>query len=184
MGGGGRAAEQLCAGRQLRPRPGAVPAPPPPAPSAPSRPRPPSSPLVRPWRAGTEVLFYGTSPFPWQASVSANPASAWINFLITVEPRVPIELKAIPFLEPWCVTWLGRIDRLRWTQHDTWRQTTIAAPTRSSTGAPGNDLPATYFYDVAHQAEVCFYADLSLMSWMSDESLARFRDMEIGPVWE
>ncbi len=140
--------------------------------------------LVRPLPAGTEVLFYGTSPFPWQASVSANPASAWINFLITVEPHVPIALKAIPFLEPWCVTWLGTIDRLRWTQHDTWRQTTIAAPTRSSTGAPGNDLPATYFYDVAHQAEVCFYADLSLMSWMGDESLARFRDMEIGPVWD
>ncbi|MDQ6710143.1 MAG: hypothetical protein M3Z11_06255 [Candidatus Dormibacteraeota bacterium] len=139
---------------------------------------------VRPLPAGREVLFYGTSPFPWQASVSANPGSQWFSFLIKVEPPVPIALKAIPFLEPWCVTWLGSVDRLRWTQHDTWRQTTIAAPTRSSTGAPGNDLPATYFYDVAHQAEICFYADLTTMAWMSEENLARFRDMEIGPVWD
>ncbi|MDQ6720704.1 MAG: hypothetical protein M3003_07915, partial [Candidatus Dormibacteraeota bacterium] len=40
------------------------------------------------------------------------------------------------------------------------------------------------FYDVAHQAEVCFYADLTAMTWMSAENLARFRDIEIGPVWD
>jgi hypothetical protein len=133
---------------------------------------------------GVEVRFHGEQPMPWRASVWATPGDPWFHFLITVESPGQISLQASPFLEPWCVTWLGEVDRLRWTQHDTWRQTTIAAPTRSSTGAPGNDLPAAYFYDVAHQAEICFYADVGAMTWMGQENLARFRDIEVGPVWE
>ena len=133
--------------------------------------------------AGVAVVLRGSRPFPWQALVSTTAADPWFHFLVTVEAAAPLELKATPFCEPWCVTWLGSVDRLRWTQHDNWRQTSIAAPTRSSTGAPGNDLPAAYFYDVAHQAEVCFYADLTAMSWMGEQNLARFRDIEIGPVW-
>ena len=130
------------------------------------------------------VLFKGSAPFPWHALVSASSADPWFSFAITVEPAARLALQASPVLEPWCVAWLASADRLRWTQHDSWRQTTIAAPTRSSTGAPGNDLPAAYFYDVAHRAEVCFFADLTAMSWMSEENLARFRDLEIGPVWD
>jgi len=131
-----------------------------------------------------EVVFRGGGPFPWEARVRASTDDPWFSFVVTLEPAAPIDLLAAPVLEPWCVTWLGSSDRLRRTQHDTWRQTTIAAPTRSSTGAPGNDLPAAYFYDVAHQAEVCFYLDVGAMSWMSEENLARFRDIEIGPVWD
>lgn len=130
------------------------------------------------------VVFRGGKPFPWEARVSASAEDAWFSFVVTVEPAAAIRLQAAPVLEPWCVTWLGSVDRLRWTQHDTWRQTTIAAPTRSSTGAPGNDLPAAYFYDIAHQAEVCCYFDFGAMSWMSEANLARFRDVEIGPVWD
>ncbi|HYM49859.1 MAG TPA: hypothetical protein VET65_04725 [Candidatus Limnocylindrales bacterium] len=130
------------------------------------------------------VWFEGGEPFPWQARVSATPADAFLHVLVTVEPAQPVSLRAHPFLEPWCVLWLGHLDLLRWTQHDAWRQTTIRAPTRSSMGAPGNDLPAAYFYDVAHQAEVCFYADVGRMGWFGPDTHARFRDVEIGPVRE
>jgi hypothetical protein len=135
-------------------------------------------------RDAVAVVFKGAAPFAWEARVSASADDPWFSFVVTIEPAAPIDLLAAPLLEPWCVTWLGSVDRLRLTQHDTWRQTTIAAPTRSSTGAPGNDLPGAYFYDVAHQAEVCFYLDVGAMSWMGEENLARFRDLEVGPVWD
>ena len=133
---------------------------------------------------GVAVAFSGREPFAWTARLSTSAANDWFSFVVAIGPEAAITLQAVPLLEPWCVTWLGSADRLRWTQHDTWRQTAIAAPTRSSTGAPGNDLPAAYFYDVAHSAEVCFYLDVGAMSWMSEENLARFRDLEIGPVWD
>jgi hypothetical protein len=80
------------------------------------------------------------------------------------------------------VLWIGEFDRLTFTQRDVWRQTEIRAPTRSVQGQPGNDLPAAYLYDPARAVEFGFFADLESMTWMSDQSLARFRDIEIGSV--
>jgi hypothetical protein len=131
---------------------------------------------------GIRVRFRGEKPFPWEGRVSADRADPWFDFHVQADLPGPVELKSEPILEPWCVIWLSEVDLLRFTQEDTWRQTAIEAPTRSSTGLPGNDLPAAYFYDYAHRAELCFYADLEVMDWMSYDNLARFQDLRIGSV--
>jgi hypothetical protein len=129
-----------------------------------------------------EVRFSGEAPLPFEASVTAATSSPWIDVSVTVVPPHDLALNTAPLVEPWCVLWIGEFDRLRFTQRDAWRQVEIRAPTRSVQGQPGNDLPAAYLYDPVRAVEFGFFADLEAMTWMSDESLARFRDIEVGSV--
>src|SRR6202050_2290704 len=52
--------------------------------------------------------------------------------------------------------------------------TNVANPTKWNDDAHGNDFPATYFFDPYKRMEIMMFFDMTAMSWMSLNNIARF----------
>lgn len=69
---------------------------------------------------------------------------------------------------------VGEADPLREVQYDMWWRTLLAGPSRSTSGALGNDFPAAYLHDPAG-VEHLLYLDAEV-DWRSTEAGLRVRD--------
>ncbi|MBC7083393.1 MAG: hypothetical protein H5T95_07875 [Firmicutes bacterium] len=114
--------------------------------------------------------------YPFDAEVSVSPDDPWIHVSAVVHLERPLILRHSPPIEPEIVLWMSEYATMNERQNHEWRRVVISNPTRNCTGVRGNDFPAVYCYDPICRAEVVLYFDMTPMTWMSRENLARFED--------
>lgn|GEM_PF-715390 len=114
--------------------------------------------------------------YPFDAEVSVAPGDPWIHVSVVVHLKRPLVLQHSPSIEPELVLWISEYATMNERQNHEWRRVVISNPTRNCTGMRGNDCPAVYCYDPVRRAEVVLYYDMTSMTWMSRDNLARFED--------
>ncbi|MGE5594024.1 MAG: hypothetical protein ACM3X3_10155 [Betaproteobacteria bacterium] len=114
--------------------------------------------------------------YPFDAQVFVTPGDLWIHVSVVVHLEKPLILQHFPSVEPEIVLWMSEYATMNERQNHEWRRVVISNPTRNCTGMRGNDCPAVYCYDPVRCAEVVLYYDMTAMTWMSRDNLARFED--------
>ncbi|MGE5587601.1 MAG: hypothetical protein ACM3ZO_05255 [Clostridia bacterium] len=138
---------------------------------APARTEPRPSPERREAPRDAEEVQY-----PFDAEVSVTLGDPWIHVSVVVHLERPLILRHSPCIEPEIVLWMSEYATMNERQNHEWRRVIISNPTRNCTGMRGNDFPAVYCYDPVRSAEVVVYYDMTSMTWLSRDNLARFDD--------
>ncbi|HEV2296801.1 MAG TPA: hypothetical protein VGR35_23365 [Tepidisphaeraceae bacterium] len=121
----------------------------------------------------------GSIEYGYSAIVHADPRQNWFRFDVQVDSPQPIPLAMIDGFEPEIMLDLGSLPPYERGDH-VWFMTTIANPTKWNDQAHGNDMPATYLYDAYLKAELMMFFDMTAMSWMSFDNIARFLNYRCG----
>lgn len=117
--------------------------------------------------------------YGYTATVQADPRQNWFRLEVQIDSPQPIPLAMIDGFEPEIMLDLGPLPPYERGDH-VWFMTTIANPTKWNDHAHGNDMPATYLYDAYLKAEFMMFFDMTAMSWMSFDNIARFLDYRCG----
>ena len=117
--------------------------------------------------------------YRYSATVQADPRQNWFRFDVQVDAPQPIPLAMSGGFEPEIMLDLGPLPPYERGDH-VWFMTSIGNPTKWNDDAHGNDMPATYLYDAYLKAEYMMFFDMTAMSWMSFENVARFLNYRCG----
>ena len=124
-------------------------------------------------RVGTSV------DYRYAGVIQADPRQNWFRFDIEIDAPRPIPLSMQDGFEPEIMLDLGPLPPYERGDH-VWFMTSIANPTKWNGHAHGNDMPATYLYDAYLKADFMMFFDMTAMSWMSYENVARFLNYRCG----
>ena len=117
--------------------------------------------------------------YSFTANVEADRRHGWFRFDVEIDSPRPIELAMTDGFEPRIMLDLGPLPPYERGDH-VWFMTCVSNPTKWNDDAYGNDMPATYLYDAYKRAELMMFFDLTAMSWMSVENIARFLNYRFG----
>jgi hypothetical protein len=115
----------------------------------------------------------------WQARITADSARDWFVFDIEVNAEQDIHLSMQNGFEPEITLDLGPLPPYERGDH-VWFITQITNPTKWNDDAYGNDFPATYYFDPYLNVEIMLFFDMTRMSWMSRQNIARFLNYRCG----
>lgn len=108
--------------------------------------------------------------YDWEATVTLTP-TGWFRFEVvidstgfrigdtSIEPQLTLDLGNLPPYE--------RGDHV-------WFKTLVENPSRWNGEGRGNDFPALYYYDPYLKAKFELFYDMTPMSWMGADTIARF----------
>lgn len=131
-------------------------------------------------RDETTLELHGErSGFSYTGTVHADQQKNWFTFDILIDSPQPILLSMTDGYEPEIMLDLGPLPPYERGDH-VWFMTSIANPTKWNDHAHGNDMPATYLYDAYLKTEFMMFFDMTAMSWMSFENVARFLNYRCG----
>jgi hypothetical protein len=119
------------------------------------------------------------SEYEYTATITADARQNWFRFEVQVDSPRPIPLAMTDGFEPEIMLDLGPLPPYERGDH-VWFMTSIANPTKWNDDAHGNDMPATYLYDAYLKAEFMMFFDMTAMSWMSLDNIARFLNYRCG----
>jgi hypothetical protein len=117
--------------------------------------------------------------YSYRGSVRADARQNWFHFDIEINSPQPITLAMTDGPEPHIMLDLGPLPPYERGDH-VWFMTAISNPTKWNDDAHGNDMPATYLYDAYKKAEFMLFFDMTAMSWMSFDNVARFLNYRCG----
>jgi len=116
--------------------------------------------------------------YAWQGTVTPVPGTSWFHLQIvlesdgfrigehrSVEPQISVHLGGLPPYE--------RGDHV-------WFKTLVQNPTQWNGEGGGNDFPALYYYDPYLRTQFRMFFDMTPMSWMSKDTIARFYGYSCG----
>src|SRR5450631_2205246 len=116
--------------------------------------------------------------YTWQGTVMPVPGTSWFHLQITVdsdgfrigehrsvEPEISVSLGGLPPYE--------RGDHV-------WFKTLVENPTQWNGEGRGNDFPALSYYDPYLQTQFRMFFDMTSMSWMGKDTIARFHGYSCG----
>ena len=116
--------------------------------------------------------------YTWAGTVEPVPATGWFHLRIvldsggfaigprrSVEPQISVNLGPLPPYE--------RGDHV-------WFKTLVENPTQWNGEGRGNDFPALSYYDPYLQTQFRMFFDMTSMSWMSKDTIARFHGYSCG----
>ncbi|HEX4054273.1 MAG TPA: hypothetical protein VHX86_08410 [Tepidisphaeraceae bacterium] len=115
----------------------------------------------------------------WRATIIADAARGWFAFDIEVNAEQDIHLWMQNGFEPEIMLDLGPLPPYERGDH-VWFITQITNPTKWNDDAYGNDFPATYYFDPYLNVEIMLFFDMTRMSWMSRQNVARFLNYRCG----
>jgi hypothetical protein len=115
----------------------------------------------------------------WRATIAADAARGWFVFDIEVRAEQDIHLGMPNGFEPEITLDLGPLPPYERGDH-VWFITQITNPTKWNDDAYGNDFPATYYFDPYLNVEIMLFFDMTRMSWMSRQNIARFLNYRCG----
>ena len=115
--------------------------------------------------------------YSWGAKIT-RVGTQWIKVEITIDSPGFV-LGKIGGIEPEITLDLGALPPYERGDH-VWFKVNIDNPTKWNDEARSNDFPATYYYDPYGHNEFRMFFDMSAMSWMGPENVARFRDLRCG----
>jgi hypothetical protein len=123
-------------------------------------------------RTGVEASY------TWQGTVAPVPGTDWFHLRIvldsggfaigphrSVEPQISVNLGPLPPYE--------RGDHV-------WFKTLVQNPTQWNGEGRGNDFPALSYYDPYLKAQFRMFFDMTSMSWMGKDTIARFYGYSCG----
>ncbi|MBB6670672.1 hypothetical protein [Cohnella nanjingensis] len=116
--------------------------------------------------------------YDWQGTVSADSATGWIRFDITLSGASAFTLDSNR-TEPEITVNLGTLPPYERGDH-VWFKTNIDNPTEWNNEARGNDFPACYYYDSYQKFGVMMFFDMSSMGWMAKAGIPRFLQYRCG----
>src|SRR4051794_1286538 len=132
------------------------------------------------WRVRSDRDGAGAEfDYAYSASVQADARRNWFRFEVEVDSPRPIPLAMSDGFEPEIMLDLGPLPPYERGDH-VWFTTSIANPTKWNDHAYGNDMPATYLYDAYLKAEFMMFFDMTAMSWMSFDNIARLLNYRCG----
>jgi hypothetical protein len=126
---------------------------------------------------GDALTFSGSGPCPWRGTVRPVPGTDWFHVEVivssggfrigdrSVEPQITIDLGELPPYE--------RGDHV-------WFKTLVQNPTQWNGEGRGNDFPALYYYDPYLKTAFRMFFDMTAMSWMGADTIARFYSYRCG----
>jgi hypothetical protein len=117
--------------------------------------------------------------YRYRATVQADPRNNWFCFDVEIDSPAGIELSMTDGIEPSIMLDLGPLPPYERGDH-VWFMTSIANPTKWNDDAHGNDMPATYLFDAYKKTEFMMFFDMTAMSWMSHQNIARFLNYRFG----
>ena len=117
--------------------------------------------------------------YTYTATVHADARNNWFRFDVEIDAPRPLALSMQDGFEPEIMLDLGPLPPYERGDH-VWFMTAIQNPTKWNGHAHGNDMPATYLYDAYLKAEYMMFFDMTAMSWMSHENVARFLNYRCG----
>src|SRR5688572_24900917 len=129
--------------------------------------------------AGNRDGAHSDFEYAYTAKVQADPRQNWFRFEVEIDSPRPVPLPMTDGFEPEIMLDLGPLPPYERGDH-VWFMTSIANPTKWNGHAHGNDMPATYLYDAYLKAEYMMFFDMTAMSWMSHENVARFLNYRCG----
>jgi hypothetical protein len=125
-------------------------------------------------RAGEPALEY-----PWHGRLQADQARSWFHIEITVNSPTTLPLQMLDGFEPEITLDLGLLPPYERGDH-VWFKTSITNPTTWNDEAYSNDFPGTYYYDPYLRLEMLMFFDMTAMSWMGFNNVARFLNYRCG----
>lgn len=123
------------------------------------------------------LAFSGPEPCPWRGTVRPVPGTDWFHVEVvvssggfrigdrSVEPQITIDLGELPPYE--------RGDHV-------WFKTLVENPTQWNGEGRGNDFPALSYYDPYLKTAFRMFFDMTAMSWMGADTIARFHSYRCG----
>jgi hypothetical protein len=117
--------------------------------------------------------------YSWDGTIRYNGENDWIDFEINVHNQSEIKLQMKDGFEPEITVNMGLLPPYDRGDH-VWFKTSINNPTKWNDEAYGNDLPALYYYDSYYHFDIMMFFDMTSMSWMSRENIARFLNYRCG----
>src|SRR5688500_13534524 len=117
--------------------------------------------------------------YAYVAIVQTDPQQNWFRFDVQLDSAQPIPLAMSDGFEPEIMLDLGPLPPYERGDH-VWFMTSINNPTKWNDNAYGNDMPATYLYDAYLKTEFMMFFDMTAMSWMSMQNIARFLSYRCG----
>jgi hypothetical protein len=117
--------------------------------------------------------------YAYTATVAADSRQNWFRFEVQVDSPQSIPLAMADGFEPQIMLDLGPLPPYERGDH-VWFMTAICNPTKWNDTAHGNDMPATYLYDAYLKTEFMMFFDMTAMSWMSFDNIARFLNYRCG----
>lgn len=125
------------------------------------------------------ISLNGPGEYSWNGTISIVAATDWLKITVEVNSKEDIELQMIDGFEPEIMIDMGSLPPYDRGDH-VWFKTSINNPTKWNDEAFGNDFPAMYYYDSYHQFEVMMFFNMTPMTWMSRENIARFLNYRCG----
>jgi hypothetical protein len=117
--------------------------------------------------------------YGYTARILADAVTDWFEVSVTLELPANLELQMTGGFEPEITVDLGALPPYDRGDH-VWFKTVIANPTKWNDEAHGNDFPALYYSDPYKKLELMMFFDMTAMSWMSRENIARFLNYRCG----
>jgi hypothetical protein len=123
------------------------------------------------------LAFSGWGPWPWRGTVRPVPGTDWLHVQVvissegfrigdaSIEPQITIDLGDLPPYE--------RGDHV-------WFKTLVENPTQWNGEGRGNDFPALSYYDPYLKTAFRMFFDMTAMSWMGADTIARFYSYRCG----
>ena len=144
---------------------------------------------LRETEQGTKWQFAGTkkaratsgeaTEYGWDGYVRYDKDNDWLEVNVAVRPEVDLQLDMNGGVEPEITIDMGGLPPYDRGDH-VWFKTSINNPTKWNDEAYGNDFPAMYYYDSYFHYDVMMFFDMTAMSWMSRDNVARFLNYRCG----
>jgi hypothetical protein len=127
--------------------------------------------------SGDSLTFSGSGSGSWRGTVRPVAGTDWFHVEVrltsggfrigdgSVEPQITIDLGELPPYE--------RGDHV-------WFKTLVENPTQWNGEGRGNDFPALYYYDPYLKTAFRMFFDMTAMSWMGPDTMARFHSYRCG----
>jgi hypothetical protein len=116
--------------------------------------------------------------YAWIGAITPVPGTGWFHIEVDIDSGGFAIAADGPF-EPELRLGLGPLPPYERGDH-VWFKTVVENPAQWNHEARGNDFPATYYYDPYLKAELMMFFDMTAMSWMGTDTLARFYDYKCG----
>lgn len=112
----------------------------------------------------------------WHGTVA--PVGNWFHVRVTVESD-GFRIGEHGAIEPQITIDLGDLPPYERGDH-VWFKTLVENPTQWNGEGRGNDFPALYYYDPYLKAKFTMFFDMTPMSWMGADTIARFDSYHCG----
>ncbi|GGD84335.1 hypothetical protein [Paenibacillus nasutitermitis] len=117
--------------------------------------------------------------YPWEAAIVYDRSNDWLQVKVEIHNEQDIQLQMVEGVEPEITVDMGLLPPYDRGDH-VWFKTSINNPTKWNDEAHGNDCPAMYYYDSYYHFDLMMYFDMTDMTWMSRDNIARFLNYRCG----